>query len=166
MTDPSNICLSCGLCCNGTLIGFVHLDGDELSSVSEFMEIVKEGNQGFFLQPCDKLGPGGCSIYSNRPKQCSKFNCGLLNAVEQKEIDFNAAVDVIKRVRQLKRTIEKTLLNLTFNLKSKSFYFQTLELKKLLRKMENQSPLSHHHQKLNAELCQLDEILLNKFGLS
>ena len=66
MNDSSTICLSCGLCCNGTLIGFVQLNREEMSVLRELMEIENVNGKGIFLQPCNNYCDG-CTIYSKRP---------------------------------------------------------------------------------------------------
>ena len=101
MNDSLNICLSCGLCCDGTLIGYVKLGSEELPALRELLNIEEEGGKGFFLQPC-KSYCDGCTIYSNRPKQCDNFKCGLLKSVEQKELSFDTALERINAVSQKK----------------------------------------------------------------
>lgn len=166
MNESLNLCLSCGLCCDGTLIGFVQLDSEESSVLQELMDIEDEGDQGFFLQPCDNYGSSGCTIYSKRPKQCTDFKCGLLKSLEQKELDFDSAIEVINVVKQKKIAIEKKLATLQFELQSQSFYFKMLELKKLLRNKKAESSLTQGHQELISDLKQLDELLSQKFDLS
>lgn len=165
MDDSSNICLSCGLCCDGTLIGFVHLDGDEIPAVKEVMDIEEADGQGFFLHPCKKYCDG-CTIYAQRPKQCGKFKCGLLNSVEQKELAFDSAVETIGMVKQKKDAIEQNLATLPYELKSGSFYFKMVELKKLLQKPLPESALTQNHLKLVSDLEQLDTLLIEKFDVS
>ena len=79
MSDSSNICLSCMLCCNGTTIGFVQLEENEITRVKKILEIEEVVGNGFILQPCKKLGCNGCTIYNDRPSQCVKFECKLLS---------------------------------------------------------------------------------------
>ncbi|WP_040414305.1 YkgJ family cysteine cluster protein [Cyclobacterium qasimii] len=99
MNDSLNICLSCGICCDGTLIGFVQLDPEEVPRVKEFMDIEDEKGNGFFLQPCKKFCDA-CTVYSKRPRQCASFECGLLKSVDQKELEFDSAVEMVKVVKQ------------------------------------------------------------------
>lgn len=165
MNDSSNICLSCGLCCDGTLIGFVQLDSDEIPAVKEVMDIEEANGQGFFLHPCKKYCDG-CTIYAQRPKQCGKFKCGLLNSVEQKELDFDSAIETISVVKQKKDAIVQKLATLPFELKSGSFYFQMVELKKLLQKIKSESSLTQNHLALISDLEQMDSLLLEKFDVS
>lgn len=165
MNDSSNICLSCGLCCDGTLIGFVELENEELPAVKMVMDIEDENGNGFFLQPCNKYCDG-CTIYANRPKQCGKFKCGLLNSVEQKELDFNVAVDMIHVVKQKKIALEKKIALLELNLQSPSFYFKMVELKKLLLKDKSESALPKKHLEILSDLNELDSLVMKGFGVS
>ncbi len=165
MNDSSNICLSCGFCCDGTLIGFVQLGREELPALRGLMDIEEANGEGFFLQPCNNYCDG-CNIYSNRPKQCRNFNCELLNSLEQKEFDFDLAVETINVVKQKKIAIEKKLAMLQFDLQSQSFYFKMVELKKVLQKNKVESTLTENHLELISDINKLDGLLLEKFGVS
>lgn len=163
MSDSSNLCLSCLLCCNGTLIGFVQLEREEIPALKDVLEIEEDSNgNGVFLQACEKLCDGGCTIYDKRPKQCQSFNCKLLKSVEENEIHFDSAVDVINVVKQKKAAIESHISLLNINLKSPSFYFKMVELKKVFKTIE----LTPNHQKLQTELEELETLLPTIFGIS
>ncbi|SKB68438.1 Putative zinc-or iron-chelating domain-containing protein [Salegentibacter holothuriorum] len=166
MSEPTNICLACGLCCDGTLIGFVQLDREELAPVKKLMDIEQTGENGMFFLPCNELGCNGCNIYSQRPKQCSKFECGVLKSFEKKELSFDKATEVIDVVKQKKIAIEKHVATLQIELQSKSFHFKMLELKKLLRKDKSELSLSKNHQELKLELEELEKLLSKSFGVS
>ena len=137
MSETLNICSPCGLCCDGTLIGFVQLDREELPGLRELLELEEAHEKGFFLHPCSKFC-GGCTIYSQRPKQCAKFKCALLKSVEQKELDFNAAVDIINEVKQKKSALEKKLSTLQFELRDQSFHFKMIALHKVFKQKESE----------------------------
>ncbi|MFC2108982.1 YkgJ family cysteine cluster protein [Bacteroidota bacterium] len=164
MNDSLNVCLACGLCCDGTLIGFVQVASDELFRLKKLMEIEDSGNNGFFLQPCDNYCDG-CSIYTKRPKQCIDFKCGLLTSVETKQLDFNSANEIIALVKFQKNEIEKKLASQKFVFKSQSFYFKMIELKKQLDKIKPAS-LKPFHKELRVHLTNLNCLLLNRFDLS
>ncbi|MDB4533600.1 YkgJ family cysteine cluster protein [Vicingaceae bacterium] len=165
MNDSTNLCLACGLCCDGTLIGFVRLDHDEMPALKKIMEIEDEGGEGFFLHPCDKYCEG-CTIYSERPKQCASFNCGLLKSVEQKELKFDTAIDTIALVKEKKIALENGLSLLKLDLKSESFYFKMVELKNLVKKNKLDSSSSQNHLNLITDLNQFESILSKNFDLS
>lgn len=166
MNELKNVCFSCGLCCDGTLIGFVQLDSEELPPLRQLMDIEETDEKGLFFQPCNKYGCNGCDIYSQRPKACSNFECGVLKSFEKKELSFDKAVEVIDVVKQKKISIEKQVATLQIELQSKSFHFKMLELKKLLRKDKPKLSLSKNHQKLIFEIEELDKLLSNSFGVS
>lgn len=165
MSNASNICLSCGLCCDGTLIGFVHLNQKELPAVSKIMTVEGAKGNGFFLQPCEKYCDG-CSIYTERPQHCATFKCGLLDSVEQEKSTFDSAVETISEVKEQKRAIQRTINELQIELKSQSFYFKIVELKKILAEINSTSSGSQAHRNLSNELEQLDMLLLSKFELT
>jgi Fe-S-cluster containining protein len=164
MNDSEKICLACGLCCDGTLVGFVQLDREELPIIRELKDIEEENGNGFFLLPC-KNYCDGCNIYLKRPRQCAHFKCGLLKSIEQKELDFDAAVEIINMVKQKKSAIEKKLEILQFELQSQSFHFKMVELKKLLQKNEFESSLTQNHLELMSDLEQLNNLMTEKMGV-
>lgn len=165
MNDTLNICLACGICCDGTLIGHVQLEPQELASVKNFKEIEEEDGKGFFLQPC-KNYCDGCNIYSNRPKQCAKFECGLLKSVEQKSLDFDMAVEIVNIVKQKKNDIEQKIDSLQIELLSPSFYFKMMELKNILLKKEIEADLTPRHLELIQELEQLNDLIDQNFDVT
>ncbi|MCY1722993.1 YkgJ family cysteine cluster protein [Prolixibacteraceae bacterium Z1-6] len=166
MSELLNICLSCGVCCDGSLIGFVQLDNDELPALRKLMDIEEVDNIGLFLHPCTKLGCDGCTIYSQRPRQCGKFKCGILKSIEKKELDFDSAIEVINVLKEKKIAIEKQLATLPFELHSPSFYFKILELKKLFLKDKSGLSLSQNNPELISNLKELDKLVTKNFGIS
>ena len=164
MDDSLNICLPCGMCCEGVMIGFVQLEKEEVPRLREIMEIDEEGGQGFFLQPCKKFCEK-CTIYPQRPKQCDSFNCGLLQSVEAKELKFNAAIDIIDDVKRRKAIIEEKVEILKIELKAPSFHFKMVELKNLFRLIAKESILSNELLDLNEDVEELDKLMLKRFGV-
>lgn len=160
-----NLCLSCGLCCDGSLIGFVQLDTDEIPRIKEIMEVEDENGLGFFLQPCKKYCDG-CTIYEHRPKNCDKYNCELLHSVEKNEMKFDSAIEIIEEVKQRKLATQQLLESLNFDLKSNSFYFKMVELKKLLKKISADSELTTTQLELSDSINELDLIITKRFGVS
>ncbi|WP_266204587.1 YkgJ family cysteine cluster protein [Pontibacter kalidii] len=164
MGDSTNICLACGCCCNGTMIGFVQIGREELPALSDLVDVENTNGEGFFLQPCKNFCDG-CTIYSRRPKHCASFKCELLKSVEQKELDFDSAVEIVDELKQRRIAIEKQLTLLQIELQSQSFYFKMIELKNLLQKSEPAS-LTQDYMDLKSDLEQLDSLLSTRFGVS
>ncbi|PWD97595.1 YkgJ family cysteine cluster protein [Marinilabilia rubra] len=166
MSESLNICLSCGFCCDGSLIGFVELGKEELSRLRVLMEIEEFEKSGFFLLPCNNLGCDGCKIYPQRPRQCDNFKCGMLKSIENKELDFALAIETINVVKQKRIAIEEKFETLPFKLESPSFYFKVLELKKLLQQENNELSRSEHFLDLLSDLEELNKLVSKSFGVS
>jgi len=166
MSDSENICLACGLCCDGTLIGFVQLEREELPRLKKLMEIEEIQDDGVILHPCNSFCER-CTIYDERPKQCISFNCQLLKAVEQKEVPFKTATDIIAKVKEMKTSVQtKIKQENQIKLKSESFYFQMVELKNVFNKLEATSSLTASQSLLAAEYEELNLLITENFGIS
>ena len=146
------------------MIGFVQLDREELPALTELVDVDNANGEGFFLQPCKKFCDG-CTIYSRRPKQCARFNCKLLKSVEQKELDYDSAVEIVEELKQRRISIEKQLALLQIEIQSQSFYFKMVGLKNLFQKSEPAS-LTQNHLDLKSDLEQLGNLVSKRFGVS
>jgi uncharacterized protein len=165
MIDSTNICLACGLCCDGTLIGFVQLSHEELPRIKKLMDIEEATSDGVFIQPCSKYCDG-CTIYPDRPKQCASYDCELLKSLQRKELDYTSALETVEVARHRKVAIEEKLALLQIKLQSQSFYFKMAELKKMYQKNEHELSSTQGFLDLIADIKQLDSLLSNKFGVS
>lgn len=165
MDDTTNICLACGICCDGTLIGFVQIDRDETARIKALTNIEVGHKNAVILQPC-KSFCNGCTIYSERPRKCASYECSLLQSVENNETGFNTALNTVHEVKQQKTTIENKLESLKIQLQSTSFYFKMIELKKLLQIKSTKSALDQEHLDLLKKVEILDELITQKFGVS
>jgi Fe-S-cluster containining protein len=163
MNHALNICLPCGLCCDGTLIGFVQLDREEVPVMRPILKVEEANGNGVFLQPCINYC-GGCGIYEKRPKQCAAYECQLLKSVEQNELAFDTAVEMINEVKELKSIVEKEIAELQLELLSPSFYFKMAELKTLLQNKRGELTLTAGHLKLREDLGRLEGLVGEYFG--
>lgn len=156
MSEVENICIPCGLCCDGTLIGFVQLEDENLTSIKKVMDITEEQGKGILILPCKKLTDVGCSVYANRPTNCAKFNCQLLDSVQNNETKASTALSIIEELKLLKKGIQKQIESLQLELKSESFFFQILEIRNI-KELKNDA--------LSAEIEKLNTLVSNHFGL-
>jgi Fe-S-cluster containining protein len=102
-SDPvSQLCPSCGLCCNGVLFADVELRaGDDAGRLAELgMSLGMKGSKLAFAQPCACFDGKLCTIYADRPKRCRTFECGLLKRVQDGELDADAALKTIAYTKQ------------------------------------------------------------------
>lgn len=106
--EANELCLNCGLCCNGGIFADVALEPTESVSKYETLGLVFGGSSNRsehaaggppakFLQPCRMFQKRACGIYSQRPAHCRKFDCMLLREVVSGEIDFLPALRIVRQ---------------------------------------------------------------------
>ncbi len=137
-STDENLCLSCGLCCNGVIFADVKLErGEDAARFQAFgLPIRCSGGRkpstagakpgsASFPQPCAALDGCRCRIYADRPSYCRKFECLLLKSVnagrtepaEARRIILTAQrrADKVKRLlRALGDNAEGTALSIRF----------------------------------------------------
>lgn len=100
--DLSAVCVSCGLCCNGTLFQVAPLTKAEYSNLIAVLDVELDSNGDGFLQlPCGALAGTTCTRYETRMDVCRDFRCGVLDGVTNGELDAEKAVEVVTQTRQL-----------------------------------------------------------------
>jgi uncharacterized protein len=102
----SQLCPSCGLCCNGVLFADVELRaGDDAKRLKELGLTLEKKGRGkvAFAQPCACFDGKLCGIYADRPKRCRTFECGLLKRVQAGGLQVDAG---LKTIAQTKRQVE------------------------------------------------------------
>ena len=96
------LCLSCGLCCDGSLFWAV-----ELGSVDAVPDGLEAG--GRLPQPCAFHTAGACGIYATRPGQCRAFVCGVLQTVQDGARDRAWGLARIEAMRHLLAGLDDAL---------------------------------------------------------
>jgi uncharacterized protein len=113
----SQLCPNCGLCCNGVLFADVELRaGDDAGRLAELgLPLAKKGRQLAFAQPCACFDGKLCDIYTDRPKRCRTFECGLLKRVQDGGLDADAALKTIACAKSQVETVRGLLRQLGQN---------------------------------------------------
>jgi len=100
-----HLCVSCNMCCDGTLFGYVEVTAQEQTRLGAGPDIREIKGRLAMRQACTKLGQDGmCGCYAVRPQKCDAFNCKLLKALEAGEVDeayARFAVTHAKRMREV-----------------------------------------------------------------
>src|SRR5882672_5046967 len=92
------LCLACGLCCDGTLFDLVKLErGDDAGKLKALGLPVSLSRGKLpvarFPQPCSALCAGRtCRIYANRAGQCRPLECQVFKDGKAGGITFAAAL--------------------------------------------------------------------------
>jgi Fe-S-cluster containining protein len=105
---PSDLCVACGMCCDGTMFGNVVAQDHELVQMiflGAETKYKEEEDKHFFLQPCPAHINGSCSIYETRPKTCSGYKCHLLKRVLRNELSPERALVKVERLKKAKKDL-------------------------------------------------------------
>jgi uncharacterized protein len=112
------LCLACGLCCDGALFDHVRLGSDEAPKKMKALGLPvtvsrSEPSIVRFPQPCSALcADRTCRLYADRPAQCRTFECGVYKAAQAGAITFPNALRTVKQARQLADRIRTLLRDL------------------------------------------------------
>ncbi len=118
MTSGEQLCLSCGLCCDGTLFDNVQLGpGDDAKKLKALGLPVTDTRTkppiSLFAQPCAALcADRTCGRYADRPGQCRSFECAVFKDAEAGRIEFGAALRLVKQARKRAENIRRLLREL------------------------------------------------------
>jgi len=108
--ELSELCVSCGLCCQGALHDLVPLDEDEIELAARLrLPLVESPLRLAFRLPCPRLSDRRCTVYAERPRTCATYACGVLRAYAGGEIDETAALSRIERLRDQTAEVARQL---------------------------------------------------------
>jgi Fe-S-cluster containining protein len=112
-----NICIGCGLCCDGTMFSCVDLyPQDDQKSLST-LALSRKSTDGTiqFLQPCAASTEGCCAIYESRPTACRNYRCELrikydagAVSLSNAQAAISDAISLRDKVRGHRDMLEKT----------------------------------------------------------
>jgi uncharacterized protein len=124
MPDPRHVkktgdlCLACGMCCDGTLFDFVRLESADNVALLKKLGMPVTRSRGKdpvsrFAQPCHALCKDRtCRIYTDRPSQCRSYECGVLKDVKADRTSLPDALQLVKRVRRRADDVRRFLRSL------------------------------------------------------
>ena len=109
-SEIGNICIECGLCCDGSMFNKARMDKQDDPAFLKQMgvESFTVDDKPFFQLPCRAQKGKRCSLYHDerRFKVCRTFNCKLLKQYLSAEISSPAALDIIMEVRMRRERIK------------------------------------------------------------
>jgi Fe-S-cluster containining protein len=95
-----HLCVSCSLCCNGSLFSRVPVTEDEKVRMGGGPNFFKKGGDYRMKLGCSRLGyDGGCQSYDIRPETCRSYKCRLLKRVEAEEVSEFDAVELVAEIK-------------------------------------------------------------------
>lgn len=88
----SELCLDCGLCCDGTLFRQVTVTPAERDTlVTLGIGVARKSGRDVMPLPCGKLNGRCCTIYEARPGGCRAFVCALGTKLVKHEVSLDDA---------------------------------------------------------------------------
>lgn len=118
MITTEQLCLACGLCCDGTLFDNVHLrPGDDAAKLKSLGLPVKHSRGrtpiAHFPQPCAALcADRTCRAYAHRPNQCRTYECMIFKELQAGRIGGETALRTVKRARAQADCVRRLLRKL------------------------------------------------------
>jgi uncharacterized protein len=146
--NGSSLCLSCGLCCDGSLFERARLQPGEESFAAELGLTVLSvsGQKPRFELPCH-LFQGCCSIYDQtRPRVCGAFKCKLLIKYENGAITLADGLGKIRHARAMQSELTGLLPAAADG---------TISLAKVKRQMQALSQVSADERRANIQFLLL-----------
>jgi hypothetical protein len=102
----SALCLSCGMCCDGSLFSYAPIDAEDVASACDLgMRVIDtsdDTSRGYgFALPCHLQDGRCCTIHEQwRPGVCSAYSCRLLEEYRAGARSLEDCVSVVASVRQ------------------------------------------------------------------
>ncbi len=127
------ICVKCGLCCDGTLFGHAVLQKGEHGYLPEKIEqqYGKEDDAEFFTLPCAYFD-GKCTIYDQkRAVVCSAFRCQLLKTFANGRVSQKDAIKIVTDALKFKAEIYQLYKQIFGTDFKRSFRELLMELSKI-----------------------------------
>lgn len=118
MKPDEQLCLSCGLCCDGTLFDLVKLEEGDDARRLKALGLPLKVSRGKapvvrFPQPCAALGPDrACRVYGDRPRQCRVFECGVFKDAKAGRLSYAAAQRIVEQARRRADKVRRLLREL------------------------------------------------------
>lgn len=118
MTSGEQLCLACGLCCDGTLFDNVQLKSDDDAKKLKALGLPVMVTRAqtpitLFRQPCAGLcADRTCRVYADRPSQCRRFECAVFKDAQVGRITFAVALRLVKRARRQADNVRRLLREL------------------------------------------------------
>lgn len=105
--DIGDLCLHCGMCCDGSLFDFVPVTPDETGAVETAGFALSDCETGKgCAQPCQALSGTACTAYHKvRPRTCGTFFCPTANAVIAGELSLGDARGRIAKARSVQAQV-------------------------------------------------------------
>lgn len=98
-----SLCLSCGLCCDGTMFEVASITPDEATRYGD--RVTVSNDRMHLLLPCPALEGCKCTTYRDRPGVCRTFRCLALASLDEGLMSDSEAHEAIEEVLGRRRRV-------------------------------------------------------------
>lgn len=102
-----SLCLSCGLCCDGTMFENVELGPGEAERLEGRVSL--SADRKLLRQGCRALEGCKCGVYEDRPQKCREFSCVILSSLEAGNITEEEAREGVAEARSRRDAVAKLM---------------------------------------------------------
>ena len=102
-----SLCLSCGLCCDGTMFHAAPITEEEAARLEGRVRLSAARTN--LLQGCSALEGCSCRVYEDRPATCRVFKCLMLASLEEGIIDEAEAREGIGEVMKRRAEVARLM---------------------------------------------------------
>lgn len=102
-----SLCLTCGLCCDGTMFENVELSAGEAERLEGRVWLSEDRN--FLEQGCRALEGCKCGVYEDRPQKCREFSCFFLSSLEAGTITEDEAREGVAEAMARRDAVAKLM---------------------------------------------------------
>lgn len=107
----SQLCVDCGMCCNGVLFHQVRLQPKDSAKAltSLGFRLKRKQGQMVFEQPCQAWKQEGCAVYEDRPCRCRQFECRQVCGLRDGLITEDQASSAVQEAKSLVAKLQESL---------------------------------------------------------
>lgn len=97
----SELCVACGLCCDGSLFRFLPVDEAERDAYERLaLPVVTQSGRPAMPLPCSRLSERSCTVYAERPGGCRAYVCRLGDELERGAVSAERALAVVREAQR------------------------------------------------------------------
>ena len=103
-SHSNRLCLSCGLCCDGSVVAGTELTREDAAHARRIglTVVALDGSRQGFRHPCPLLqADAACAAYADRPRSCREYRCALLVRYETGHTSLDTALTVVRTAKRL-----------------------------------------------------------------
>ena len=164
-SEEQAICVTCGLCCDGTLFRHAILNPGEKGNLPQKIEesVFSEGEKEYFVLPCPYFS-GKCSIYDRkRADVCFGYRCQLLKDFNKGKVSLDETLDIIREAMNNRNALIEEYRRVTGRDNAPYFMILLRELGKIQESVTEKEPLGIDYEVLLARCNILEALLIKHF---